>query len=362
MNASDALLTTHSPPASDQKLFLLRFNWNNGTQWQEELADTESDAFIETAKQLKQKLNGLFEEIPYVLYWNVIGLANDSAALKVSTHVQTTASLSADELGESFSWSVQTKMKSEKMMVSDIVVEELNSINTFSKPTESSLAILPISTTTHEISPLKTAMTSTQAMSSTSTTPQIPTVTSSKSLDVTTRNHSTSLPTDNSKITTKPAIPADAVKFLVVMTIENLNYTTEMAFPNSTAFKKAVAEIEPVLYTDLCVKKLPGCIGITVIKLEKGSVIVTSSIHMSSSTKYKRSDVQEIISDSAKNDELGHLQVSSVVVNKEEEEEENQEPGISSSGVFIYVLFGAGAILVIALTILAVSKVRQGTT
>ncbi|KAL9985620.1 hypothetical protein ACROYT_G008043 [Oculina patagonica] len=354
MNGSDALLTTPSPPASNQKLFLLRFNWNNGTQWQEELADTESDAFIQTANELKQKLDGLFEEIPYVLDWNVIGLANDSAALKVSAHVQTTASLLADELAESFAWSVQTQMKSEKKMVSDIIVEELNSTNAvLSKPTETSLAILPQSTTIHEISPLKTAMSSTQAMS-TSTTPQMPTVTSSAALGA-----SAGLPTDHSKITTEPTIPADAVKFLVVMTIKNLNYSSEMAYPNSTVFKNAVAEIQAVLYTDLCVKKLPGCIDITVIKLQKGSVIVTSNIHMSSSTKYKQSDVQEIISDSAKNDELGHLRVSSVVVNKEEKEKEDQELGSSSAGVFIYVLCGAGAMLVIALTILAVSKYQS---
>ena len=351
MNGSDSLLTTYSPPASDQKLLLLHFNWNNGTQWDEELADTESDAFKQTAEGLKQKLSWLFDENPHVFSWDVARLAKIHAALKVSANVRTTASLSAEELARSL---VRTQMKSGKKMVSRIVVEELISISTFSN--ESSLAILPRSTM-FQTSPLKTAITSSEAISSVSTTPQMPTLTISESLDV-----STGLPTENPRITTKPTIPSDAVKFLVSMTIDNLEYTNEMAYPNSTAFKKAAAEIEAVLYTYLCVTKLQGCIGITVIKLEKGSVIVIYNIHTSSSTKYKQSDVEVIVSDSAKNDELGHLQVSTVAVNKEEKEKEDKETSSSSSGVLIYVLYGAGALLVIALIILAVFKVRQGTT
>lgn len=352
MNGSDSLLTTYSPPASDQKLLLLHFNWNNGTQWDEEFADTESDAFKQTAEGLKQKLSWLFDENPHVFSWDVVRLAKNQAALKVSANVRTTTSLSAEELEGSLVKEVRTQMKSEKkMVVSHIVVEELISINTFSN--ESSLPILPRSTM-FQTSPLKTAMTSSQAISSVSTTPQMPTLTISESLDV-----STGLPTENPRITTKPTIPSDAVKFLVSMTIDNLEYTNEMAYPNSTAFKKAAAEIEAVLYTYLCVTKLQGCIGITVIKLEKGSVIVIYNIHTSSSTKYKQSDVEVIVSDSAKNDELGHLQVSTVAVNKEEKDKETSS---SSSGVFIYVLYGAVAMLVIALIILAVFKVRQGTT
>lgn len=270
----------------------------------------------------------MFDENSNVLYWDAIGLAKTAAALKVSAHVRTPANVSAEELVRRLSKSVQTQMESEQKVVSDFVAEELNSKTP-------SLAILPHSTII-QMSSFKTAMTSTQEMSLVSATPKMP----------------------NDKIT-KPTIPADAVKFVVSMKVENIDYIPVMADAKSNDFKKLAAEIEAVLYKELCVRKLLGCVGITVIKLEKGSVIVTYNIHTTSSTKYKQSDVQRIVSDSAKNDELGHLQVSNVEVNKEEKDSELKG---APSGIFIYLLCGAGAVLVIALTILAVFKVRQKRT
>ena len=131
-----------------------------------------------------------------------------------------------------------------------------------------------------------------------------------------------------------------------------------MADPESSVFKKVASEIEDDLFEELCVKKLP-CIGVKVFKLAKGSVIVSYNVHMASSTKYKRSDVQNVISDAVKGGELGRLKVRNVVVEKEKEEEESSS---SSSRVFIYVLCGVGAFLVIAVIIVAVSKVRKRIT
>lgn len=398
MNGSAALATTRTPLASDERLFILEFVAEfNGIQWQEELADTASDAFNQTALKIEQRLGRVFRYASNVHDWYIVGLANYSFALKVRTHVQTTMKLSAEDLGKLL-LTLLEKIARENETMFDIVVEELyTNATVFPESTETSLVLFPVSTaleipplsttvraispvsttpqispestetslalfpvsTTLQISPLSTTV---QAISSVLTTPQISTVsfssvtfTASASIDPSIAEEVVTSSKSVDVFTTKPTIPADSVKFAVSMKVSSYNYTPEMANPESPVFRKIAGEIENELYIVLCVQKLQGCIAIEVTSLEKGSVIVAYSIHMASSTKYKRSQVQGIIKDTTKNGELGRLKVSNVVVQKEKEAENSGSP----SPVFIYVLCGVGALLFIALIIFAVSKVRK---
>ncbi|PFX19548.1 uncharacterized protein LOC111338050 [Stylophora pistillata] len=166
-----------------------------------------------------------------------------------------------------------------------------------------------------------------------------------------------SVPTERSPIKTQPTVPKDSVKFVVSMKVGSYNYTPEMANPESSVFKKVAREVENILYEELCVtENLLDCIAVEVFKLAKGSVIISYNIHMTSSTKYKQSDVNDVITESANGGQLGHLKVSDVEVKQREKVEEDEEGDNSSSRVFIYVLCGVGALLVIAVIITAISK------
>ena len=167
------------------------------------------------------------------------------------------------------------------------------------------------------------------------------------------------VPTVKSPIKTQPTVPEPSIKFVVSMKVGSYNYTPEMADPESAVFKKVANEIENTLYEELCRKKLLDCIAVEVFKLEKGSVIVSYNVHMASSTNYKQSHVNNVITDSANSGQLGRLKVSDVEVKKGDKEEEQSDS--SSSRVFVYVLCGVGALLVIALIIAAISKVRKHT-
>ena len=167
------------------------------------------------------------------------------------------------------------------------------------------------------------------------------------------------VPTEKSPIKTQPTVPEPSIKFVVSMKVGSFNYTPEMADPESAVFKKVAKEIENTLYEELCRKKLLDCIAVEVFKLEKGSVIVSYNVHMASSTNYKQSHVNNVITDSANSGQLGRLKVSDVEVKKGDKEEEQNDS--SSSRVFVYVLCGVGALLVIALIIAAISKVRKHT-
>ena len=103
-------------------------------------------------------------------------------------------------------------------------------------------------------------------------------------------------------------------------------------------------------------EELRDCIAIKVFKLEQGSVIVSYNVYMASSTKYKRSDVQTVISDTAKDGELQHMQVHDVSVKEEKEEKSGDQ---TSSSPFVHILYGAGALLVIAIIVLVFVKVRK---
>ena len=167
------------------------------------------------------------------------------------------------------------------------------------------------------------------------------------------------VPTEKSPSKTQPTVPESSIKFVVSMKVGSYNYTPEMADPESAVFKKVAKEIENTLYEELCRKKLLDCIAVEVFKLEKGSVIVSYNVHMASSTNYKQSHVNNVITDSANSGQLGRLKVSDVEVKKGDKEEEQNDS--SSSRVFVYVLCGVGALLVIASIIAATSKVRKHT-
>ena len=157
--------------------------------------------------------------------------------------------------------------------------------------------------------------------------------------------------------TRTPTIPTEAKTFIVSMKVNAYKYHPEMADPESNIFKKTAQEIEKELYLVICLKKLRDCIAIKVFKLEQGSVVVSYNVYMSSSTSCKRSDVQTVISDTAENGELRHLQVSDVSV---KEEKEHKSGGQTSSSLLLYILYGAaGALLVLAIVVPVVSKVRK---
>ena len=167
------------------------------------------------------------------------------------------------------------------------------------------------------------------------------------------------VPTEKSPSKTQPTVLESSIKFVVSMKVGSYNFTPEMENPESAVFKKVAKEIGDALYEELCLKKLLDCISVEVFKLEKGSVIVSYNVHMASSTNYKQSHVNNVITDSANSGQLGRLKVSDVEVKKGDKEEEQNDS--SSSRVFVYVLCGVGALLVIASIIAATSKVRKRT-
>ena len=395
-------------------MFLLQFN-SSAVSWRNSSYNPESRDFIKAAERMERILNGAFNDSSGVISWDVFKLSKwydyPVSPVRFSVHVETTVSWTAEQLANTLLDAVENgKIRSN--MMSNITVDELdsNSGGLASSTFKALLTITPVST---EASALLTPSTDSLSVSTTpqmtvvstestlpaiwaistdlpvskllisttremftpssnsspiSTTPQMSEVSADSTFQVktsvSTTTHTSISPTTASKgipptdelATRTPTIPAEAKTFIVSMKVNAYKYHPEMANPESNIFKETAQEIEKELYLVICLKKLRDCIAIKVFKLEQGSVIVSYNVYMASSTKYKRSDVQTVISDTAKDGELQHMQVHDVSVKEEKEEKSGDQ---TSSSPFVYILYGAGALLVIAIIVLVFVKVRK---
>ena len=348
--------------------------------WQNEFKNKESKKFKELSGQIEREFSdhSSFNQSREILNWHVSRLQQNKSEVIINLRVRTTAHMSPDQL--------LTMVLESNMNNTVIDAKELYFATTSIFPESSTLFLAHLSSsvilqtssqtldapTTQTTSPMSTTprwTTTHFSLTTVSSTSLISPSFSEKFMtssevhvieeDPATEDLTVIVPTEKSPIKTQPTVPESSIKFVVSMKVGSYNYTPEMADPESAVFKKVAKEIENTLYEELCRKKLLDCIAVEVFKLEKGSVIVSYNVHMASSTNYKQSHVNNVITDSANSGQLGRLKVSDVEVKKGDKEEEQNDS--SSSRVFVYVLCGVGALLVIASIIAATSKVRKHT-
>ena len=349
----------------------------SGLVWQNEFEKKDSEKFMDLSDQIEREFSdhSSFNQSREILTWHVSRLQQNESEVIINLRVRTTTRMSPEKLS--------TMVSETNMNNTVIYVKELTT-SIFPESSTSFLAHLSSSVILQTSSQTLDAPT-TQTTSPMSTTPRwtithfsLTTVSSTSLIspsfsekfmtssevhvieeDPATEDLTVIVPTEKSPIKTQPTVPEPSIKFVVSMKVGSYNYTPEMADPESAVFKEVAKEIENTLYEELCQKKLLDCIAVEVFKLEKGSVIVSYNVHMASSTNYKQSHVNNVITDSANSGQLGRLKVSDVEVKKGDKEEEQSDS--SSSRVFVYVLCGVGALLVIALIIAAISKVKKHT-
>lgn len=316
-----------------------------------------------------------FSQSDEILSWRVSRLQQHESEVIINLRVRTTTRMSPEKLSIMVS---ETNMNNTVIYVKELTTSIFQELSTSFLAHLSSSVILQTSSqtldapTTQTTSPMSTTprwTTTHFSLTTVSSTSLISPSFSEKFMtssevhaieeDPATEDLTVIVPTEKSPIKTQPTVPEPSIKFVVSMKVGSYNYIPEMADPESAVFKRVAKEIENTLYEELCRKKLLDCIAVEVFKLEKGSVIVSYNVHMASSTNYKQSHVNNVITDSANSGQLGRLKVSDVEVKKGDKEEEQSDS--SSSRIFVYVLCGVGALLVIALIIAAISKVRKHT-
>ena len=395
---------------SGEQVFLLEF-LNSAVHWHENLANTKSHKFQEEASEMENILGKVFNTSSGFFSWNVFQLSKwpfSSDFTKFRVHVKTTGNWSNEELTAILLDAVETgKIESAKM--ANITVEELDSYSDGSSShTSTASAVFVLATTEaevtfsnkssqREISSISTELsvsksqlsTCARQVSTASTASQILPVstesilqgispvinspvssitaatasneragTSVLSHTTTTEELVTKKTTNDEFATRKPTILArNTRKFVVSMKMNGYKYVPEMANPDSPTFKKTAAEIEKI-FGEIFQKKFESSFkGIEVVKFDPGSVIVTYNVYVSSSSNYMSSDVQNTITNSAGNGELQHMKVDGVTVMEEKEDESSD---LTSKSTFVYILYGAGAFLGIAIIVVAVVKVKKG--
>lgn len=139
----------------------------------------------------------------------------------------------------------------------------------------------------------------------------------------------------------EPTSPTPSKKWAAKFTIENMEFTTELATNSSKQFKKLANDLEDLL-NDIF-NQMSGFLYVKVISFEKGSIICNFFIYMKVESSATTKEFESILSAAAKSGKTGKFKITNIAVSKDQEDSVGAVKGKKPKDEFPLKLFGVAA-------------------
>ena len=172
--------------------------------------------------------------------------------------------------------------------------------------------------------------------------------------------YSTTVPAEEKAEEPTSPVPANALQiWAAVLTIENMEFTRDLAIPSSQTFRKLSGTLTVLLSNVL--KQISGFLSVNVKSFERGSVVCMFDIHAKLESSATAEDFEKALIDAANNRKIGNYHVTNIQVKDNvaalmTEETPQGQRSFLLRVIAVIIFAGGVAVLIVLFTV----KVRSG--